>query len=189
MRTIILLSLLIGFASCHAQSPHADTVTRFSDWRLDPYSPALDTLKSRCSISSETLTRVQKNDTVHCDLYYLNGKLFTGWACEIFRENKHTFRFELYEAGMMIRRIGYYDNGRLDFDFRMKDCKNYGPSRMWLYDDGMYLDEFYAEPGVKHGIHKRWHNNGILAREAKYDNGVPQYDKVYDRAGQLISEK
>jgi antitoxin component YwqK of YwqJK toxin-antitoxin module len=122
-------------------------------------------------------------------MYYLTGNPYSGWSCSILSNNIHRYRYEQYENGVMIRRIGYYDNGNIDADFRMKNCKNYGPSRMWRYESGMYIDEFYSEPGVPNGIHRRWHDNGMLAREALYENGILLTEKEFDRNGKLITKK
>ena len=89
----------------------------------------------------------------------------------------------------MIRRTAYYDNGQIDSDFRQKDCKNYGPSRMWLYDGNLYIDEFYIAPGIRHGIQRQFHANGTLARETKMDNGKVIYQKQFDYEGNQIPEK
>ena len=89
----------------------------------------------------------------------------------------------------MVWRIGYYVTGKIDVDFRIKNCKNYGPSRMWFEEGGMYLDEFFIKPGIKHGIHRRWYDNQTLAREAKYNMGNLLYEKEYKRNGKLKSEK
>lgn len=154
---------------------------------LDTISPPKDSLDAWCTLDAELLERIVKHDTIHCDLYYLNGELFTGWAC-LTLEGPHKFRYGQYVNGKMIRRIAYYDNGQIDGDFRLKDCKNYGPSRMWLYNGKPYIDEYYNPEGVKQGIQKQWHDNGNLAREAKYVNDSLIYEKRYNRQGVLVFE-
>jgi hypothetical protein len=159
------------------------------EWQLELLTIKKDSLDKLCTIHSDKLIRVAKSATSMCDKYYYRDKVFSGWACSVLHDNKHRYRYELYEAGIMVRRIGYYDNGLVDVDFRMKDCENYGPSRMWRDDGGMYIDEYYSEPGVKDGLHKRWHNNGVIAREAKYEKGMMIYEKLFDSSGRPIKAR
>jgi antitoxin component YwqK of YwqJK toxin-antitoxin module len=46
--------------------------------------------------------------------------------------------------------------------------------------------QYYDPPGVKKGIQKQWHDNGVLARESKYEYGKLFYQKKFDRKGLLI---
>ena len=159
------------------------------DLALQLDTPRKDSLDKCCNIEIKEMIRKQKDSLNGCDLYYFQNELYTGWACEIIPDYRHKYRYEQFVNGKMIRRIGYYDNGQLDADFRMKNCKNYGPSRMWLYDGKMYIDEFYIAPGVKHGIQKRWYDNGVLAKESKVENGKIVYEKKYDRSGNFITKE
>lgn len=181
----IVLCGSIGFTSCFGQSAHCTGVD--SDWAMRIDSPSKDSLDQLCSVDIKDIVRIQKDSLNPCDLYYYQGQLLTGWGCEIIPNHPHKFRFEGFEKGRMIWRVSYYDNGQIDGDFRMKDCKNYGPSRMWLYNGDLYIDEFYAAPGIKHGVQRQWHSNGVLARESLYDNGTQIQQKTYDRNGILIA--
>jgi hypothetical protein len=181
----IIFPVLIAFNSCKGQEnqPEKEEV----DWALQLDYPTKDSLDKFCNVGIKEIQRIQKDALDGCDLYYFKEALYTGWACEIIPNNRHKYRYEQFKNGRMIRRISYYDNGKIDGDFRMKNCKNYGPSRMWLYNGNMYIDEFYISPGIKHGIQKQWHDNGALAKESRFDNGKLIYQKKFNRNGSLIN--
>ncbi len=71
----------------------------------------------------------------------------------------------------------------------MKDGKSLGSERMWKQDGTPYISHFYSEPGVVHGIQERYFSNGILARNAKYNNGTLIYEIFYNRIGDIVSQK
>ncbi len=183
-----VLCTVLMMVACQGQSSLDSSGS--GEWEMDPSTPSQDSLDSWCTTELGHLTRlsVSGEASTDCAVYHLNGEPFTGWACEVLAENSHKFRYERFESGRRIWRIGYYDNGQIDADFRMRDCQNYGPSRMWLSDGGMYIDEFYSKPGIKHGIHRRWHGNGVLAREVKYQNGLLVYEKQFDQEGNLLDK-
>ncbi len=158
------------------------------EWALKLDTPQKDSLDRWCSNEIVDIVRKLKDSLNGCDLYYLKGSLYTGWACEVIPDNVHKYRYEQFENGKMIRRIAYYDNGQLDADFRMKNCKNFGPSRMWMRDGKMYIDNYYISPGIMHGFQKRWYDNGVLAKESNFDAGKLIYEKAYDRNGVLVTE-
>jgi hypothetical protein len=181
----IIFTLLIAISG---KSQNINAITEAEDWAMQMSTPSRDSLDKYCALEIKYIERRQKNNLNECDLYYLNERLYSGWACAIIAGNRHKYRYEQFDSGKMIRRIAYYDNGQVDADFRMKSCKNYGPSRMWLYDGKMYIDEFYISPGVKHGIQKQWHDNGVLARESKFEKGKLLFEKRFDRNGKEISQ-
>ena len=71
----------------------------------------------------------------------------------------------------------------------MKDGKSLGSSRMWSEDGNPYIDEYFIEPGLAHGIQKRWHANRVLARETFFEYGKMIYELLYNEAGNLIETK
>lgn len=189
MKIFYILVLLILFCnSCSAQEQENKSEKNQEHWALKMEYPTKDSLDQFCGVEIKEVQRIQKKHSDGCDLYYYKDTLYTGWACEIIPDNRHKYRYEQFENGKMIRRISYYDNGQIDADFRMKNCKNYGPSRMWLYNGEMYIDEFYIAPGIKHGTQKQWHSNGVLAKESHFLNGSLLYEKYFDRKGSPISK-
>ena len=180
----LILLLTTTTCVCQTERPSSPQIDRASGLE----TPSKAYLDSVCIIDAEKLQRVQKSSSEDCDRYYLDGNPFTGWACSILSDNQHKFRYELFEEGKMTWRIGYYDNGQRDADFRLEDCKNYGPSRMWHRDGSMYLDQFFSSPGVPHGNHKRWHQNNALAWEAQYKYGDLLYEKHYNPEGIEIKQ-
>lgn len=160
-----------------------------SDSAFNPHTPLQDSLVKWFTVNADSLDRSIAANENECDLYYLGGDLFAGWAQQVFEDTDHRYRYLKFEEGKMVWQIGYYSNGTLGHDFRMKNCANYGPSRMWRADGTPYIEGFYSPPGVKHGIQRRWFDNGVLAMEAEYDHGSLKYEKTYDEAGNPVSDR
>ena len=159
-----------------------------SDINEDIKTLPKDSLDVYCSINIQQLKRVVKTDTNRYDKYLLNNDLFTGWACQVFNDIEHQYRYMLIQDGQLVRQIGYFENGQLDHDFRIKNGKNQGSSRMWRSDGLPYIEEYYNQFGNMDGIQKRWHAGKVLAREALYKNGTLIYDICYDQNGNVTKQ-
>lgn len=184
-KILVLIISIAVFSSCNGQM-NENQIHPTEEWELALSTPTKDSLDGWCQVHADSLVRIHLSDISSCEVYFLQEKTFTGWACSVLPDNRHKYRYEQFENGIMIRRIGYYDNGQVDADFRLRNCQNYGPSRMWLYHGGLYIDEYFSKPGVKHGVHKRWYANGQLAREAKYEDGSLIYERLFDSTGKSL---
>ncbi len=154
----------------------------------NPHTPLQTELEalSPLSFADLTETRHPKEDHTTLKVYLREGKPYYGWALQIFPDNEHRYRYIKLENGIVTWQIGYYDNGDLDFDFRMKDGKAFGSQRMWRKNQERYIENYFLEGGVQHGMQYRWFSGNRLAEEAEYNNGVLLYRKQYNEQGELL---
>lgn len=117
---------------------------------------------------------------------YQNKKVFSGWAYQIYKDNSHRYRYTKFNAGKKVWQIGYYESGNIDHDFHIYKDENMGSQRMWRDDGSLYIDNYFLEGGVLHGVQKRWYVDNRLAVESKYDKGILIYKREYDKSGNLI---
>jgi len=198
MKHIIIALLILNNCSLTESSP-GDTVMQgpentkemISDstgipdtvpYGLNPRTPAHKDLKEISRTNIDALSTI--NETA-----YLDGQVFNGWTYQIFEDNEHRYRYTKYEKGKKVWQIGYYANGVLDHDFHVLNGKNKGSQRMWREDGTPYIDNFFLEGGIMHGVQKRWYSGNRLAMESKYENGTLIYKKEYDESGKLINEE
>jgi hypothetical protein len=152
-----------------------------------PYGP------SPATPSQEDLIKVSR--TPHDSLVMMEGlahlrdQIFEGWTYQIFPDNDHRYRYILYKKGRKVWQIGYFANGILDHDFHVYHDKNKGSQRMWRANGSPYIDNFFLEGGILHGIQRRWYADYRLAMESKYEEGRLIYKKEYDETGNLINKK
>ena len=182
---IVGMMVVLACTGCPAQ-PETSVPTAMN---RNPSTPPQDSLDQICSIAYDSLQRIPKSHPDSSDLYLLRKARFSGWACHIFSDTEHKFRYTQYDGGVLIWQIGYYANGQLDHDFRMRQGKSMGSERMWRGDGHPYIDYYYSAPGVPHGIHRRWHTNNMLAREALFEHGLLIYEHLYDQNGKLLESK
>ena len=154
-----------------------------------PITPTQDSLEKWCSVDENKLVRVHKGDSLPFHKYYLNNKLYTGWACEVRINNHHKYHYSQYENGEMVGRVGYYANGQVDMDFLSRNGNNVGSARMWNTDGSLYIDTFFTEDGKLDGLQWRWYKNGVVARKALFDKGELIYELLYDSNGNLTEKK
>lgn len=149
---------------------------------LNPRTPTQKDLIEVSKINYDSLNNLN-------GISYLHGQIFNGWTYQIFEENDHRYRYTKYENGKKVWQIGYFANGILDHDFHVLKDKNKGSQRMWRGDGSPYIDNFFLEGGILHGVQKRWYSDNRLAMESKYENGELIYKKEYDESGNLINEE
>ena len=158
-----------------------------SNWEArHPYTPSLDSLLNWCSLDASKLHRSGPDGSQQLIIYTLESEPFTGWACTTDHGDSHKYRFTEYEHGQLIWQLGYFANGQLDHDFRMKDGSSIGSERMWRENGDPYIDHFYSAPGIMHGIQLRWYADSVLAREAVFDHGILISEKLFDKQGMLL---
>ena len=116
-------------------------------------------------------------------IYSNKNGLYNGWAVKVFSDTEHKYRYTKFEEGLSTWQIGYFDNGDLGHDFHMKDGKNYGSQRMWHKGGTLYIDTYFLEGAVQHGKQLRWYGNGVLARDALYDNNQLVFEVEFDLEG------
>lgn len=158
----LLAALEIG-----AQVP--DEVPR----QRDPETPskqALDALNPS-PVSEVEVEMIFDENKVGLNHYSQESMPFSGWLYQEFPEDSHRHRYLLVENGVVTWQIGYYENGRLDFDFHVWREKGWGSHRMWYEDGSPYINYYYSKPGVKDGLQRRWNGKGELVLKLLYDNG------------------
>lgn len=139
---------------------------------------------------------LMQESKVHIDSLHLNNgraflkdTSFSGWTYQIFENNEHRYRYTKFENGFKVWQIGYYENGVLDHDFHVLNNENKGSQRMWRSDGSPYIDNYFLEGGILHGVQKRWYADYQLAMESKYDEGKLIYKYEYDKKGNLLRRK
>jgi antitoxin component YwqK of YwqJK toxin-antitoxin module len=156
------------------------SISSIVPYGLNPKTPLQKDLIEVSRINNDSLKF--QNGTA-----YLNGRIFDGWTYQVFENNDHRYRYTKFENGKKVWQIGYYANGILDHDFHVFNDKNKGSQRMWRGDGSPYIDNFFLEGGIMHGVQKRWHSDNKLAMESKYDEGKLIYKKEYDELGNFIN--
>ena len=149
---------------------------------FNPKTPSQKDLKKVSRTNNDSLKFL--NGTA-----YLSDRIFDGWTYQIFENNDHRYRYIKYEKGKKVWQIGYFASGVLDHDFHVFNDKNKGSQRMWRGDGTPYIDNFFLEGGVLHGVQKRWYSDNRLALESEYNKGTLVYKKEYDELGNLINEE
>lgn len=94
---------------------------------------------------------------------YWHGKPFTGIGCDFNSD------------GRVLSEIEYVDGIQSGLE------KTYFPS-------GQLQSETTYQHGVAHGCSREWFENGRLKSETYYEYSVPVYAKVWNEAGQLVSD-
>lgn len=148
----------------------------------NPKTPSQKALESASHIKDDDLNVVDGKS-------YLEDELFSGWTAQIFKDNPHRYRYTMYNKGKKVWQIGYFENGQLDHDFHVFQDKNKGSQRMWREDGSPYIDNFFLEGGILHGIQKRWYSNHRLAMESKYEHGVQLYKKEFNKSGHMMRQE
>lgn len=184
---ILVLSLLLN-GSCSGQQVVIPDEVPYGP---SPETPSLTLLDKVVDIDFDSLTEKKETrpDGKIIRIYSLDGKLFNGWALKIFPDTDHRFRYIKMEEGLMTWQVGYYDNGDLDLDFHHKNGYNTGSQRMWRKQGHPYIDTYFLEGAILHGPQLRWHGQGIMARDANFDNGTLIYEVLFDEKGQIIEKK
>ena len=108
--------------------------------------------------------RVPAENLVYDDLYYLDGKPFTGVA------------YIMDDSGDWVQ-------GEIEF----KDGSESGVKREW-WETGKLAYEGTLRGGRVHGKKRRWHYNGQLAEEGEYEYGIPVRERSWDEEGQLLED-
>lgn len=188
IRNRLLIYLLI-LGSCKTNTQGKLDVAQADVVVFHPTTPAKDSLQKWCTIEFTDLEIVSKSDSRNYDSFSIQNHAFSGWACQIFEDNAHRYRFHQIENGRRIRQVYYYVNGVVDCDFYTDWSKGYNSERMWMADGKPYIENYFISPGVMHGLQRRWYSNNILAKEAVYNNGKLIYELEYIKSGELVSTK
>lgn len=155
---------------------------------ITPSQVALDALKPIEFHKLKEL-RVETSKGSFYRKYELESELYNGWALLIYKVNEHKYRYMKIEKGLVVWQIGFYDNGDLDLDFRGKDGVNYGIQRMWRKGGSKYIDTYFLEGAIQHGMQYRWAENNTLAEESKYENGSLIYRLQFDQHQKVIKSE
>ena len=187
---MLLLSFyLVIIGSCKMNKPESNNLSIEKTAFVYPSTPKLDSLKKWCSINYADLTITPKSDLTKYDSFSFNNQPFSGWACQIFEDHAHRYRYTQFKDGKRLRLVAYYVNGVIDSDFYTDWSMGYGTERMWMADGKPYIESYFVAPGVMHGLQRRWFSNNKVAREALYNQGVLVYELEYNKEGNLINSK
>lgn len=154
---------------------------------VDPSTPTYELLAREVTQDFNSLEQevVQLNPMETTRVYRLDGELYTGWTYQEFFDTEHRHRFTKFENGTPIWQIGYFDNLTLGHDFHMKDGYNYGSQKMWHSDGSVYINSYFLENEVQHGIQRTW-SKEHLVRDALFDHGKLIFDARFDDLGNMI---
>lgn len=166
MRSLLVVFIMMAF-SCGG-SAQLD----MNDVRECPEAPSLRELMT-ISVTpiGELAVEEEVKNKVTLRTFFQEGKLFTGWAFTLNVQTVHKFRFYQIVEGKLLREVGYYGNGQLDFDFHYKADLSDGCHMMWSEDGSVILNEFY-KLGKPHGRQLRFAEDGTIERDDDYKNGV-----------------
>jgi hypothetical protein len=137
-----------------------------------------------CPTEYADLERLINAGLNESDLYLLNGEPFSGCAKSDSPENERYFLFHI-RAGVVQQQIGYYYNGNISREFNFSNGQAHGRHVMYNSEGALYIEEYYENGQPVHL--KRWHANGELAREAKFENGEKVLEVFYDKDGNEIN--
>jgi len=162
-----LLLLLFSAITFHATAQLAtDSV------RNCPEIPSLRELMTKVVTAMKDLTVEEEvRDHVTYRTYFDATGLCTGWAYTLNTQTAHKFRFTLIEKGKVIREVGYYGSGQVDFDFNFEGDNKSGCHIMWRENGTLYIDEFYVDD-KPHGWQLRIAADGTVVRKEYFVNGV-----------------
>ncbi len=80
------------------------------------------------------------------------------------------------------------EGGVLSVDHTLNEVKN-GLQWKWSIDQGLMIEEASYSKGMKHGVCRAWHNNGVLSMEEFWKHGVQQGPaRAYHINGMALSE-
>ena len=180
LRVIVLVVACLITSTCDSQPVRSHQITS-----IIPGTLSRAQLEALCKVDLSEIERVKNTTPGEVNKFYFNGELYSGWACSNNMDDKHKYRYSEYIDGIMVRQIGYFDNGQVDHDFRMNKGRSVGQQRMWMRDGHLYVDNNYNEFGEMHGPQLRWYKNHQLARDGYYENGKMIYDIEYDQSGSV----
>jgi hypothetical protein len=108
------------------------------------------------------------------NITWLDGKL---------EYRKHSNNSELAEA------VGYFTNGKLQFNFPMRQGRLHGVCRIWRESGMLESEEEYIR-GVFDGFVRRWYLSGRMEFQLRYSRGVRHGpSKYWNEQGELVSAK
>ena len=153
---------------------------------VDPETPSQKLLDSLAQLKMDALSNemIDMAPGVQQRFYRLDGKPFTGWAQQNFKDSHNRTRYFKVDSGWVCWQIGYFDNGQPDCDFHALNGKNHGNQRMWTYNGTPYINTNSLN-GKNHGIQRRWHSNGNLEWYAEYDHGQAIFEVFYNKQGKI----
>lgn len=152
---------------------------------LSMFTTAPTAEQADCTVAYTDLKREVRVHNMDSDSYFLNGKPFTGCAREEHPDNDQYFIYHI-KNGKCTQKVGYYENGQLSQEFNFDKFGLSHGRHVMFYEDGKpYIEEYY-EYGQNHGILRRWHNNGQLARDAFFQYGMKVSEQFYDKEGNKV---
>jgi hypothetical protein len=153
MKCLLVVFFFLSVA-CSGQQADLENISRERN-PITPSQVELDALKP-IEFNKLKELRVETSKGSFYRKYELESELYNGWALLIYKANEHKYRYMKIEKGLVVWQIGYYDNGDLDLDFRGKDGVNYGIQRMWRKGGTKYIDTYFLEGAIQHGMQYRW---------------------------------
>jgi len=105
------------------------------------------------------------------DLFYFNGKPYTGVAFKMWTEKqlKEEWSFKDGKNDGPFR--NYYENGQLREEGSFKDGKLDGPFKAY-YENGQLKEDRSYKDEIPDGIQKWYYENGQLKLEQNFKDGI-----------------
>lgn len=169
--------ILIVFSSCSA-SAQEFSLKETVDYKQEYLE---------CQQNYDELKRIVGMGKAVPDTYYLNDELYSGSAKNDSPDSK-MYEITYFKDGFIEKRMVYFYNGLKSADFTFKDGQPHGYHNMYFDSGQKYIEEFFIE-GLPEGFQRRWHANGELAREVLYKDGAIQYEYLFDKDGNKITDE
>jgi antitoxin component YwqK of YwqJK toxin-antitoxin module len=147
----------------------------------------MESWEQECDFPFKKLQIVMPVASEEPDTFFHQGDYYSGCAyVEGFGEGG----FMLYhiENGLVYLLEAFYPNGQQERRFSFENGLSTGLHEMWFSDGRLYIQENKLM-GQSHGIQRRWHPNGQLAREALFKKGEMVWENLFDEEGTLVNSR
>lgn len=127
--------------------------------------------------------RPEKVMANNVEVFYLNGKPYTGTTYDEFSGNQQC-REITFVNGLKQKEKGWYlESGNLEREFSYKDGVKHGKF-VGYYDDGKtkYFEENYVN-GLQEGTQSGWNSDGSLRYQEQRASGVKIMRVEYEKKG------
>ena len=145
---------------------------------------------SACRQPAPPDLKVNANDNnlyLQQDLWWYNGRLFSGYIQEVQSYQLVIFQIPVIEGMANGKAIGFYENGHKMLERSYANGKLEGEYREWWRNGKCRYSLFYKDNKFE-GTQKAFFKNGHLREEANYLAGKPEgLQRVWDESGQLTS--
>ena len=121
------------------------------------------------------------------DVFYLEGKLFTGVVYDHLDSDAHKAEYKFLNGKKHGKQTQYFENGQMKSQEKYVNGKLHGVQKEWWLNGNMKETKDY-ELNIQEGYAKQWYSNGRLKRKELFETGKSISLEQWDRAGNIIAE-